>query len=38
MVMNNTFWIGVYPGLKEKMIEFMIKKIRESIEKHRSFK
>jgi CDP-6-deoxy-D-xylo-4-hexulose-3-dehydrase len=38
MIMNDTFWIGVYPGLKEKMIEFMIKKIREFIEKHRSFK
>jgi CDP-6-deoxy-D-xylo-4-hexulose-3-dehydrase len=37
-VMNDAFWIGVYPGLKEEMIEFMIKKIKEFIEKHRSFK
>lgn len=26
-VMNDTFWIGVYPGLTKKMIEYMIKKI-----------
>jgi CDP-6-deoxy-D-xylo-4-hexulose-3-dehydrase len=37
-VMRDTFWVGVYPGLKEEMIEFMIKKIREFIEKYRSFK
>ncbi len=27
-VMNNTFWIGVYPGLTEEMTSFMIEKIR----------
>ncbi|MEW6087960.1 MAG: lipopolysaccharide biosynthesis protein RfbH [bacterium] len=29
IVMNNAFWIGVYPGLKDKMIEFVIKCIYE---------
>lgn len=26
-VMNNTFWIGVYPGLNEEMLDFMAEKI-----------
>jgi CDP-6-deoxy-D-xylo-4-hexulose-3-dehydrase len=26
-VMNNTFWIGVYPGLNESMFDFVIEKI-----------
>lgn len=26
-VMNNTFWIGVYPGLSEEMLDFTAKKI-----------
>ena len=29
MVMNNTFWIGVYPGLNEEMILYMINMIKE---------
>jgi CDP-6-deoxy-D-xylo-4-hexulose-3-dehydrase len=29
MIMNNTFWLGVYPGLSEDMIAFIIKKIKE---------
>jgi CDP-6-deoxy-D-xylo-4-hexulose-3-dehydrase len=28
-IMKYTFWIGVYPGLRKEMIEFMIEKIRE---------
>ena len=28
-LMNDAFWIGVYPGLKQKQIKFMSKKIRE---------
>ena len=28
-IMNRTFWVGVYPGMKEGMIDFMIKKIKE---------
>jgi len=26
-VMNNTFWIGVYPGLNEEMLSFVVEKI-----------
>jgi CDP-4-dehydro-6-deoxyglucose reductase, E1 len=29
--MNNTFWIGVYPGLTQPMLDYMIKIIRESV-------
>ena len=32
-IMNRTFWIGVYPGMNEDMIKFMIKKIREFTQK-----
>ena len=28
LVMNNSFWFGVYPGLSEKMLNFIIEKIR----------
>jgi CDP-4-dehydro-6-deoxyglucose reductase, E1 len=31
-VMNNTFWIGVYPGLTEDMISYMIDMIRDFTE------
>ena len=27
-IMNNTFWIGVYPGMTREMIDYMIKTIR----------
>ena len=27
VVMNNSFWIGVYPGMTEKQIDYMIEKI-----------
>lgn len=27
-VMNNTFWIGVYPGLNESMLDFVAQKIQ----------
>ena len=26
-VMNNTFWIGVYPGLSEEMLSFVVEKL-----------
>ena len=32
-VMNNGFWIGVYPGMKHEMLNWMIKSIREFCEK-----
>jgi CDP-6-deoxy-D-xylo-4-hexulose-3-dehydrase len=31
-IMNNTFWIGVYPGMTDEMIDKMIKVVRESID------
>jgi len=30
-VMNNTFWIGVYPGMTNEMLDFMILSIKEFI-------
>jgi CDP-6-deoxy-D-xylo-4-hexulose-3-dehydrase len=27
VVMNDSFWIGVYPGLTEEMLDFTVKKI-----------
>lgn len=33
-VMRNTFWVGVYPGMTEEMVEYMITKIREFVKKH----
>jgi dTDP-4-amino-4,6-dideoxygalactose transaminase len=27
-IMNSTFWIGVYPGLSEEMIDYMVAQIR----------
>ena len=32
-VMNNGFWIGVYPGMKSEMLNWMIKSIREFCKK-----
>ena len=28
LVMENTFWIGVYPGLSEKHLEYSVSKIK----------
>jgi len=33
-IMNNTFWIGVYPGITEEMIDYMVSKIRDFLKKH----
>jgi CDP-6-deoxy-D-xylo-4-hexulose-3-dehydrase len=30
-VMNNSFWIGVYPGMRKEMIDYMIQTIREYV-------
>ena len=30
-VMNNTFWIGVYPGMSDEMIDYMAEKIIEAV-------
>jgi len=31
-IMNNTFWVGVYPGMTDEMIDYMIKMIKEAVE------
>lgn len=33
LIMNNTFWIGVYPGMTDKMLKFMSDKIKEAVTK-----
>ena len=30
--MNNTFWVGVYPGMSDEMIDYMAKVIKEAVE------
>lgn len=30
-IMNNTFWIGMYPDMNDEMIDKMIKTIKEKI-------
>ena len=27
-IMNNTFWIGVYPGMNKEMLDYMIEKLK----------
>ena len=29
-IMNNTFWVGVYPGMTDEMIDYMAKSIKEA--------
>jgi CDP-6-deoxy-D-xylo-4-hexulose-3-dehydrase len=29
VVMNNTFWIGVWPGLSEKMLDYVIETLQD---------
>jgi CDP-6-deoxy-D-xylo-4-hexulose-3-dehydrase len=31
IIMHRTFWIGVYPGMNENMVQYMIEKIREFV-------
>lgn len=31
-IMNNTFWVGVYPGMTDDMIDYMARIIIEAIE------
>ena len=31
-VMNNTFWVGVYPGMTDDMIDYMAKVIIEAVQ------
>lgn len=30
-IMNNSFWVGVYPGMNDEMIDYMIKIIKEAV-------
>jgi CDP-6-deoxy-D-xylo-4-hexulose-3-dehydrase len=30
--MNNVFWVGVYPGLSEEMIDYIAATLREAAE------
>ena len=30
-IMKDTFWVGVYPGMNDKMIDYMAKTIREAV-------
>lgn len=32
-IMNNTFWVGVYPGMTDEMIDYMAKVIIEAVNK-----
>ena len=32
-IVNNTFWVGVYPGMTEKMIDYMAQIIKEAVNK-----
>jgi CDP-6-deoxy-D-xylo-4-hexulose-3-dehydrase len=27
IIMNNTFWLGIYPGITEEMLDFTAQKI-----------
>ena len=32
-IMNNSFWVGVYPGMTDEMIDYMAEKVKEAVEK-----
>ena len=34
-IMRDTFWVGVYPGMNDEMIDYMAKVIREAVEAQR---
>ena len=34
IVMNNSFWLGVYPGLSTEMLNFVIKSTKEFMSQH----
>ena len=31
LIMNNSFWVGVYPGMTDEMIDYMAKIIKEAV-------
>ena len=30
-IMNDTFWVGVYPGMTDEMIDYMAKIIKDAV-------
>ncbi|MEG1158328.1 MAG: DegT/DnrJ/EryC1/StrS family aminotransferase, partial [Christensenellaceae bacterium] len=30
-IMNDTFWIGVYPGMSDEMLDYMIDSIKKAV-------
>ena len=34
-IMKDTFWIGVYPGMTDEMLDYMAKKIRERLQEQK---
>ncbi len=34
-IMNNTFWIGVYPGMTDEMLDYMVKTIKEFVAQYK---
>ena len=33
-IMNHTFWIGVYPGMTDEMLDYMAESIKEFVQEH----
>jgi CDP-6-deoxy-D-xylo-4-hexulose-3-dehydrase len=33
-IMNDTFWVGVYPGMTDEMLDYMIEIIKKAVEAH----
>lgn len=33
-IMNDSFWIGVYPGMRPEALQYVVKKIREFVKKY----
>lgn len=33
LIMNNSFWVGVYPGMTDEMIDYMAKVIKEALDR-----
>ena len=32
-IMNDSFWIGVYPGMTDEMLDYMVKVIKEAVKR-----
>ncbi len=31
-IMNDTFWVGVYPGMTDEIIDYMAKVLKEAVQ------